>query len=287
MTTAELKTLIKDLRDQGTLRISFSGGEPLLRPDLAEIIGFTKGLGLGITLNSNGILVPLHLDTLKRLDTLAISLDGRPEHHDILRGPGTGVSALKGAEAAAQAGIPVHLNMVIHKYNIRDIDYMLEVARRIRARVEFNIAISNIFGAGTLGAEIRPSNDQIRDALRLIIIRKKAGAPILFSARAYESVLRCWDDFSKEGVFAPQRVPGMPRCPAGVFFCLIDSDGTLWACPHLIGKIKADNALAVGVRQAWATARSHPCRGCYQVYHHEFARLIGLDPQVLFNYAGK
>ena len=76
----------------------------------------------------------------------------------------------------------------------------------------------------------------------------------------------------------------MPKCPAGEFFCLIDADGTLWACPHLLGKIKSKNALDVGVAEAWRVAREHPCRGCYQVYHHEFALLRNLDPRVVWNY---
>ena len=92
------------------------------------------------------------------------------------------------------------------------------------------------------------------------------------------------DRQSVEGVLDAPAPVGMPNCPAGRFFCMIGVDGTLWACPHLIGKIGAKNALDVGVAEAWNTAGKHPCTGCYQIYHHEFSMLMDLNPKILWNY---
>lgn len=284
MSTEEAKTLIADLRNNGCLRISFSGGEPLLREDIGELISCVRGMGMSVTLNSNGILVPQYLSTLKNLDSLAISLDGRPEHHNILRGEGTGEKALFGVKQAAEDGIRVHVNMVLNKYNLNDVDYMLDLARQYDSKVEFNLAISNIFGEGISPDEFKPTNEEFRRILKYVIKKKEEGAPILFSAKAFESVLNCWEDFSVEGVLNAPAPEGMPKCPAGKFFCLIDADGTLWACPHLIGKIDSKNALDVGVAEAWSVTSHHPCTGCYQVYHHEFSLLMNLNPKVLWNY---
>lgn len=284
MSTEEAKALISDLKDNGCLRISFSGGEPLLREDIGELINYVRSMGMSVTLNSNGILVPEHINILKNLDSLAISLDGRPEHHNILRGEGTGEEALLGVKQAAEAGIRVHINMVLNKYNLDDVDYMLDLARQYSSKVEFNLAISNIFGEGISPDEFKPTNEEFRSILKYIIKKKKEGAPILFSAAAYESVLNCWKDFSIEGVMNASHPKVMPKCPAGKLFCLIDADGTLWACPHLIGKINSKNALKVGVAEAWLVATHHPCTGCYQIYHHEFSLLMNLNPKVLWNY---
>ncbi|HDL64353.1 MAG TPA: radical SAM protein [Proteobacteria bacterium] len=284
LSTEQIKRIISDLRDNGCLRISFSGGEPLLREDIGELIDYLRGMGMGVTLNSNGILVPRYLEVLKNLDSLAISLDGRPEHHDILRGEGTGRKALAGLKQAAEAGIKVYANMVLNKYNLNDLDYMLDLVRGLGAKVEFNLAISNIFGEGIPPEEFKPTDEEFRGVLKYIIRKKKEGAPILFSAAAYESVLNCWKDFSIEGVMNAPPPEGMPRCPAGRLFCLIDADGTLWACPHLNGKIDAKNVLDVGVAEAWKTANHHPCTACYQIYHHEFSLLMDLNFRVLWNY---
>ena len=69
LSTQEVKRLIQDLKDNGCLRISFSGGEPLLRQDITELIEYAQTLGLSVTLNSNGILVPKYLTALKKLDS--------------------------------------------------------------------------------------------------------------------------------------------------------------------------------------------------------------------------
>ena len=107
MNTDQAKRLIKDLKDNGCLRVSFSGGEPLLREDIIELIDCAKKNGMAVTLNSNGILVSKYLNELKKLDALAISLDGHPEHHNILRGKNSGEKAIEGIRQAVQFGIKV------------------------------------------------------------------------------------------------------------------------------------------------------------------------------------
>ncbi|MDD5069984.1 MAG: radical SAM protein [Candidatus Omnitrophica bacterium] len=285
LTTEQIKAIISDLSSNGCQRISFSGGEPLLRKDIGELIEFVNAKRMSLTLNSNGILVTENIEILKKLDSLAISLDGRPRNHDILRGNGTGEKALQGILAASKSGIRVHVNMVLNQYNLSDIDYILDLAEAEGFFVEFGLIISPIKNDQKNNSNFKPSNDQFKDALKYIIRKKEEGRPILFSKAAYQSVLNSWNDFSIEGVINQPPPNGMPECVAGKFFCIIDASGYLWACPHLIGKIKADNVLEVGVARAWNQARRHPCCGCYQVYHHEFSLLMNLNFKVLLNYA--
>ena len=284
MSTEDIKALILDLRNNGCLRISFSGGEPLLRDDLCELIDYASGLGLSVTLNSNGLLVPKFLNVLKKLDSLAISLDGRPQHHNLLRGEGSGEKALLAIKMAREKGIKVHLNMVLNKYNLEDIDYVLDLAKVYGLKVEFNIIIPNIFGKGLALEKFKPADEDLKRALLQIISKKKSGEPVLFSSAAYQSVLHYWNEFVAEYPSQNSLEKGIPECPAGKFFALIDADGVLWACPHLIGKIPALNALKEGVAKAWDLAGKHSCQSCYQVYHHEFSLLIRLHPATLWNY---
>lgn len=284
LSTSQIKSLLKELSQDGCCRISFSGGEPLLRKDLGELIEYGISLGLGITVNSNGILVPEYIDILKKVDSLAISLDGRPEHHDIFRGKGSGRKALEAVKLAVKNGLRVHTNTVLHKYNLEDIDYILGLAGEYGFRAEFNLVITNIFGEGISSEEIKPSNEEYRKAIKYIIEKKKKGAPILFSSSCYKSVLEHWVDFRKEAVIKESETPGIPECPAGKFFCLIDAEGRLWSCPHLMGRVEAKNVLEVGIKEAFKNAFLHPCRGCYQIYHHEFSLLMNLHPEVVWNY---
>jgi len=57
LNTKDIIGLIKELAFLGTKFISFSGGEPLLREDLGDIIDFCKMKGIYVSINSNGTLV--------------------------------------------------------------------------------------------------------------------------------------------------------------------------------------------------------------------------------------
>lgn len=80
----EVKQLLRELSQVGTVEVEFSGGEPLLRPDLFEIIEYAKGLDFSVVLITNGTLVDR--ETAKRLGSLGlkhvqVSLDGLKENH--------------------------------------------------------------------------------------------------------------------------------------------------------------------------------------------------------------
>ncbi len=281
LSTVDAKRLFTDLRDNGLLRLSLSGGEVLLRDDLTELIAHAKSLGLNVTVNSNGLLIPTRLDALHQADTVAVSLDGTPEHHDLIRGPGTALKAIAGIRAARAAGLPTNINLVINRHNLHDVDYILDLCRETGANAEFALMVSRLAGTPD---DLKPTTEEFRQTLRLIIDRKHAGAPIVFSAQAYESILACWPDFSVDWHYGPPP-PLMPLCPAGRFFCLVDTDGRIWTCPHLIDKVPAENALQVGVRRALDVAcANRQCTGCYQACFHEFSHLMSLSPLVIWNY---
>lgn len=284
MGTEEVKKVLSDLYDNGMRRVSFAGGEPLLRKDIDEIIAHVNAIGAACTVNTNGSFFPKLLDKVRGVDALAISIDGRAESHNRFRGEGTGEKALSGAIAAAEAGFRVHTNTVLHRYNLNDIDYMLDLCVKHGFKAEFNLAIDTVFGEKA-PEDLKPTNEEFRTALRHLIRRKKEGAPILFSSDAFQSVLDSWKDFKVEGVRDGSKVEGMPECPATRFFCIVDPDGVLWACPHLIGSTPAKSALQEGVAAAFETATTHNCTACYQVYHHEFAHLRDMKPSVVWNYA--
>lgn len=282
MTTADIKKVIDGLKVSGCLRINFCGGEPLLRNDIKEVIRYATLKGISVDLTSNGVLVPSRIEEIKDIKCLTISLDGKAGHHDILRGKGSAAKALKAIKAAQKIGIEVRVNMVVHKYNLTDLDYMINLAKKLGFKLHISLAINNIFG-DKAAQNIKPEDMEFRKVLKHIIQRKKQGAPIFFSRTAYESVLQ-WPDFNVEGVMNKPAPLGMPTCPAGKIFGLIDADGRFWACPHLIDKVKAKNVLKVGVVNAWKEAGKHNCTGCYQVYHHDFGHLIDLKLPVLWNY---
>ncbi|MGQ9712283.1 MAG: radical SAM protein [Desulfotomaculales bacterium] len=88
----EIKQLLGEISQLGTMEVEFSGGEPLLRPDLFEMIEYAEGLDFSVVLITNGTLVDREVaSTLGNLGLkhVQVSLDGLKENHNYLRGDGT------------------------------------------------------------------------------------------------------------------------------------------------------------------------------------------------------
>lgn len=94
MSTEEVKSVLDELRALGILQVVFTGGEPLLRQDIFELVAHAHHIGLITRLNSNGgLLTEECAAELRRagLDKCGVSIDNAdPAIHDRLRGrPGT------------------------------------------------------------------------------------------------------------------------------------------------------------------------------------------------------
>ena len=101
LSTAEAKTMIDDLADFGSPVLLFSGGEPMMRPDLVELADYAIKKGMRAVISTNGTLITK--DKAKELKELGlsyvgVSLDGMEPVHDRFRG-------VKGAYQKAVQGI--------------------------------------------------------------------------------------------------------------------------------------------------------------------------------------
>jgi radical SAM protein with 4Fe4S-binding SPASM domain len=86
--------------------VSLFGGEPLLYPDLVQLVRHAKQRGLRLTMITNGSLLERHAEELVHagIDSIAVSFDGHPELHDTIRGQaGSYASAAGGVRALARA----------------------------------------------------------------------------------------------------------------------------------------------------------------------------------------
>ncbi len=125
LSTEQGKTLIDDFASFGTPVVLFSGGEPLIRPDILELIEYARSLNLRAVISTNGTLISK--DIAKKLKTLdlsyaGISLDGLRETHDRFRGvKGAFDLAMEGLRNCQEQGIKVGLRFTINKKNVNDI----------------------------------------------------------------------------------------------------------------------------------------------------------------------
>ncbi|NIA14344.1 MAG: radical SAM protein [Nitrospiraceae bacterium] len=140
----ELVTLVRHLHTAaGIAKLRFTGGEPLLRKDLPEVVAACGGLGIGdVALTTNGQRLVAVAEELKRggLHRVNISLDSLngDTFAAITRG-GNLASSLAGIEAALAKGLrPVKLNMVVMRdLNDHEVGDMLDFALDTGCHIRF------------------------------------------------------------------------------------------------------------------------------------------------------
>ncbi|KPJ63198.1 MAG: hypothetical protein AMS15_01250 [Planctomycetes bacterium DG_23] len=285
MSTGELLSVIDQLAELGTRRISLWGGEPLLRDDIGEIVAHIKSKGINCAMNSNGYLVPQKREVVAMLDQFALSLDGPKEAHDANREPGSYDKAIRALEVLKEMGIPTITNVPFTKNNVSDkvIDFLLDHAEKYDYKISFLI-LKHTLEKGKRAWKFMPSDDQLRKAISKLISEKRKGRPVLFSEFTYE-MARNWPDYS-----ADRRSDGDlswwrgPRCYAGRLSINIDTNGDLYPCAaSTVGDQEHMNCVRYGVRKALEYVSRHTCRVCYIPCRIEYNALFSLNPRVLLN----
>jgi radical SAM protein with 4Fe4S-binding SPASM domain len=177
LTGDEAKAMIDDLAAFGAPVILFSGGEPLMRPDLLDLIRHARAAGMRATISTNGTLItPAMAEEFAKLSLsyVGVSLDGLQATNDAFRGVrGAFDKALAGMRNCLQAGVKVGLRLTMNQRNVPDIPAMFDLIEREGIpRVCFYHLVYTGRGDG-LRAETL-SHQQTRDTVDLIVTRTAA-----------------------------------------------------------------------------------------------------------------
>ncbi|MDD5730113.1 MAG: radical SAM protein [Candidatus Omnitrophica bacterium] len=134
LSTGEAKEMLKDIAGMKAPVVLFSGGEPLTRPDIFELIAFSKSLGLRAVLSTNGTLITHEAaKKLKSsgLDYAGISLDGIGVNNDKFRArTGAFSAALSGIRNLQKAGQKAGLRFTLTKGNYHDLEGIFNLAEK-------------------------------------------------------------------------------------------------------------------------------------------------------------
>jgi radical SAM protein with 4Fe4S-binding SPASM domain len=136
LSTEQWEDVIKDASRLGAQTIVFSGGEPLLREDIYELIVFTRKNNLSACVTSNGSLIDertaLKLSEAK-VNVVNVSVEGTRQTHDLLRGTGSFDKAISALKNLKKYKIESTVAATVSKYNYKDMLYILEIARECGA----------------------------------------------------------------------------------------------------------------------------------------------------------
>ena len=265
LTTQEWIRVLRDARAAGSVQCGFSGGEPLVRDDLEELVAEAHKLGFYTNLLTSGIgFTPERAKALKLagLDHVQLSFqDSTRELNDFLSHTKTFALKKKAAELIQSNGWPMVLNCVVHRLNIDYIDKIIELAVDLGAEY-LELANSQYYSWAQLNRDgLMPSREQLIRAERITNeYREKLGdkLKIFFVVPDYYETRpkKCMNGW-------------------GNIFLTITPDGTALPChtAKMIKHLEFPNVKNTSVKEIWYESKpfnfyrgdawmKEPCSSC-------------------------
>jgi radical SAM protein with 4Fe4S-binding SPASM domain len=255
LTTEEAKRLLDQLAEVPEFRMmAFTGGEPLVRQDLFELLAYSQALGFTNTLATNATLIDDAVARrLRRFGVViaAVSLDGfTAEQHDMVRGiAGSFEAALEGMRALRRAGIVLHVNITAMEYNVEQLVDLMRLVDELGAGI---LLMYQLVPVGR-GCDIHQA--ALDEGANERLIRFMAEAQ-----RTTRAIM--------EPVAGPQYWPFLLQragissgpllrlaetvfhgCSAGRGFVYIKPDGDVWPCPFI--EMSCGNVRETPFRRIW------------------------------------
>ncbi len=270
MTRGEVFKVIDELAGMGTRAIIFSGGEPLLRDDIGDIINYSRSKKIFTGLTSNGDLVERRIGEIKNLNMLKLSLDGPQEIHDFIRGEGSYEKVMEAIKAAREKGMSIKLNTTLTKYNIEYIDFLLEKAEKLNIQVKFQ-PVSHVHAMGRDISALLPDENKYKETISRLIRFKKFNPYIINSVSALKYLYTL--PHSKK-----------IKCYAGRLICCIMPNGDVAPCSAARDCFSSNNCLAATFKDAFDKLPPvSSCKGCWCTSTLELNCFLKFNLDTLFN----
>ncbi len=194
LATADWLRVFKQAAELGALQLNLSGGEPLLRKDLEELVAGAHALDFYSNLITSGL--PLTRERLSKLKDLGLSSvqvslqDVLPAESDRIAGRESFEQKLTVMRWVKELGLPLTLNIVLHRQNLSRVGEMIALAERMNVdRLE--LANTQYLAWALLNrSALLPSQaqlDEARDIARAARERLKGKIELLFVLPDYYS----------------------------------------------------------------------------------------------------
>ena len=263
LTTEEAKRAIDIFDKAGVTILAFSGGEPLVRPDIFELARYAADKGMYVAMATNGTLItPEVARKMKEsgIQFVQISLDGAtPETHDEFRGiPGAFERTIKGIKNAVKEGFFVEIATTATKSNYDEIPAIIDLAEELKVNwfMLYNFVPT---GRGKDIVERDLTPEQREELLKMLYHKNKetkvellSTAPQLARVALEEEYKEKTGEILMPTHFYNAHLPGklaslaefIGGCGAGRFYMSMRPNGDLQPCvflPVKVGNIRKDN----------------------------------------------
>ncbi len=175
LTTQQSKDFIRSLPELGRPILVFSGGEPLMRPDIFELADCARSAGLTTALATNGTKVDDAMAS-RIIDAgfgrVSISFDGPDAAtHDHFRGHGAFDATIRGFNALTKAGMSMQINTTISKHNHHRLDDTYKLAMDLGADALHLFMLVPVGCGMELSPDVMLDGDEYEAALNWIYDR--------------------------------------------------------------------------------------------------------------------
>lgn len=239
LTTDEGKKLIDMLAAESEFRtLVYTGGEPLVRPDIFELLRHSQRAGLANIIATNGTLIDEETAfKLKDHGVVcnAISLDAAdPSIHNRIRNrPDAFELTLRAIEATKKAGILLQVNTTAMEYNMEDLPNLIDFADRCGAGIMLMYQLVAV-GRGEI-IETATLKKSANKRLSELIARRQRDCDMVIEPVAGPQY---WPYLLEKGGIRGGRrldVAGtvFHGCAAGRGFVYVKANGDVWPCPFV------------------------------------------------------
>jgi len=236
LSTAEVKDLLDQIcsRSNETM-VVLTGGEPLLRRDLDELVTHGNNLGLSMVVGTNGVMLDEErVISLKAAGAMGmgISLDSLdPAHHNAFRGcNGSWEKTLNGMEACRKHGLPFQVHFSVTEKNAHEIASMISFTKEVGAHV-LNIFFLVCTGRGESMSDITPA--RYEQVLHQLVEAQKQSTELIIRARCAPHYKRVAYQLDPESPLTRAQGYEGGGCLAGIHYCRITPEGGVTACPYI------------------------------------------------------
>lgn len=215
MSLAEYAVLMDDLSSLGTLFVTFSGGEPFVRPDFIEIVSLARQHGFSVRIYTNATrLLRQDIDALCGMGVFDfdVSIYGASAaiHDQVTRVPGSFSKTMASVRAMLEKGMRPYLKCPVMGSNVDDVPSIKRLAETMGLNVGFFARITARTDGDKSPHRLRLSDDQFTQYLRNDVITEQARARLVLLESA-----------------------GDPACEELASMCSIDPFGNVRLCNQL------------------------------------------------------
>jgi radical SAM protein with 4Fe4S-binding SPASM domain len=179
LSTEDSKGFIATLPETGRPILVFSGGEPLMRPDVFELAEFAVGVGLPIALATNGTIMSPEMAARIRdvgFRRVSVSFDGPDAPtHDAFRGEGSFAKSVAGVNMLRAAGVSVQINTTVARHNYRKLDDTYRLALELGSDALHVFMLVPVGCGMELDPSVMLEGQEYEDALNWIYERSLEG----------------------------------------------------------------------------------------------------------------